>query len=120
MSCIKTAAISLAVLIPGLVIEHATAADDSQLLISSTAAISSIASDIEATIDAGDIAQSDIDQLLFLYKDARSAGLWGEADTLAKRIVNTAIRSDGIDSRVTAVALTNLANLQTSKDDNVS
>ena len=63
---------------------------------------------------------SDIDRLFLLYKDARAEGSYDEADTLAKRIVDRSIESNGIDSKVTAVALTNLGMLQLSQEESVS
>lgn len=74
----------------------------------------------EAPMLPQELPASDIDRLFLLYKDARAEGSFDEADTLAKRIVDASIASNGIDSKVTAIALTNLGMLQLSLDESIS
>jgi len=69
--------------------------------------------------ELGDLSPRDVDrpesydekvQRLFIaYKEAVFAKMFGEADTLAKQIVELSIGVNGLDSRKTATALTNLA-----------
>ena len=63
-------------------------------------------------------SDEEVRRLFGLYVDARSAGVIDEADSLAKQIVEMSISSFGRDSKDTARALTNLANLQASNDEN--
>ena len=51
-------------------------------------------------------------RLFLLYRDALSTRSYLEADTLAKRIVELSIRTNGLDSDESAKALTNLAIVQ--------
>ena len=50
-----------------------------------------------------------LQRLFFAYKEAVYGSMFAEADTLAKQIVELSIRVNGLDSRKTATALTNLA-----------
>lgn len=62
--------------------------------------------------DAGQLPETPQDRLarLFkLYKDAVNDGMFAEADTLAKQIVELTIATSGLDSRDSARAITNLA-----------
>ena len=69
---------------------------------------------------ADDLPKDEIELLFDLYREAQLTRQIEEADTLAKRIVDTSIRTHGIDSKTTANALTNLANLQSAGEDNAS
>jgi tetratricopeptide (TPR) repeat protein len=60
----------------------------------------------------------EIERLFVMYDDARAAGLLEEADVIGKQIVETSIRNYGHESRHTADALTNLANLQIASEEN--
>jgi hypothetical protein len=64
--------------------------------------------------------EDEISRLLGLFSEARVVGTTEEADVLAKQIVEASIRSYGRDSKGTARALTNLANLQVSNDQNAA
>lgn len=50
-----------------------------------------------------------VQRLFIAYREAVFAEMFGEADTLAKQIVELSIGVNGLDSRKTATALTNLA-----------
>lgn len=50
-----------------------------------------------------------VQRLFIAYREAVFAKMFGEADTLAKQIVELSIGVNGLDSRKTATALTNLA-----------
>jgi tetratricopeptide (TPR) repeat protein len=50
-----------------------------------------------------------LQRLFFDYRDAVLGSMFTEADTLAKQIVELSIRVNGLDSRKSAAALTNLA-----------
>lgn len=50
-----------------------------------------------------------LQRLFFDYREAVLASMFTEADTLAKQIVELSIRVNGLDSRKSATALTNLA-----------
>ena len=54
---------------------------------------------------------AEIQRLFAMYDDARAAGLLEEADVIGKQIVETSIRNYGRESKNTADALTNPANL---------
>ncbi len=58
-----------------------------------------------------------LQRLFTLYRDAMNDGMYGEADTLAKQIVELAIEMHGLDSDVTARAITNLAIAQHGAED---
>ena len=62
----------------------------------------------------------EVRRLFQLYMEARVSNMNDEADALAKQIVEVSIRSYGRESTDTARALTNLATLQASNDDNAS
>ena len=97
-----------------------TCAQENRSYVASPEAVANVERIRVATIEAEQAADRDIDHLFELYRQARSSGLTDEADTLAKKIVNAAIDSDGLDSKVTATALTNLGMLQLAQDENVS
>ena len=66
--------------------------------------------DIDPEIAARPESYDETVQRLFIsYKEAVFAGMFEEADTLAKQIVELSIGVNGLDSRRTATALTNLA-----------
>jgi len=111
---------SLVLLMPMLVATCPAVADDAQSLVSGTATKSTDTSINLATGETAALPDDDIRQLFELYREARSSSMPDEADTLAKRIVEVSIRDNGTDSLVTAVALTNLANFQSSTEDNTS
>lgn len=76
-----------------------------------------------ASLDqSGDLTETlpgdELFRLFAMYDDARAAGEREEADTIGKQIVETSIRAYGVDSKHTAKALTNLATLQTSNEEN--
>lgn len=58
--------------------------------------------------------------LFMLYRDAMNDGMYAEADTLAKQIVELTIEMNGLDSAVTARAITNLAIAQQGAEDYAS
>jgi len=58
-----------------------------------------------------------LQRLFFAYKEAVYGSMFDEADTLAKQIVELSIRVNGLDSRKTAIALTNLAVAQHGTED---
>ena len=58
-----------------------------------------------------------VQQLFFAYKEAVIAQMFEEADALAKQIVELSIGVNGLDSRKTATALTNLAIAQHGMED---
>lgn len=62
----------------------------------------------------------EVSRLFTLYMDARASGTTEEADVIAKQIVEVSIRDYGRDSKGTARALTNLANLQITNEENVA
>lgn len=112
MSNIRSSAIRLILVLPILVAPHIAAADDgispdpTVVTNSSHLAISKI------TRDTGGLAENDIARLFEQFADAWSAGMWQEADMLAKKIVKASIESYGFYSKHNATALTNLATLQ--------
>jgi len=120
MARIKNVPISLAWLMSSLIVQQSAVAADQQSPVSGTVTKSSLSA--VNTVASGDVTSStgEIRRLFDLYKDARSSHMLEEADTLAKRIVDVSIRANGIDSKVTATALTNLAILQMSNEDNIS
>ena len=61
-----------------------------------------------------------LQRLFFDYRDAVLASMFTEADTLAKQIVELSIRVNGLDSRKSATALTNLAVAQHGMEDYAS
>lgn len=58
-----------------------------------------------------------LQRLFFAYKEAVYGSMFDEADTLAKQIVELSIEVNGLDSRKTATALTNLAVAQHGSED---
>lgn len=58
-----------------------------------------------------------VQRLFSLYMDARNTGMFEEAETIAKQIVEFSIEAYGYESRRTAHALTDLGELQTSNAD---
>lgn len=117
---IQAVAAGLVLLMPILVVTYPVFADDARSLAPAATNSSNVISANPATSDADISSEEEIRRLFDLYRDARSAGMLEEADTLAKRIVDLSIRANGIDSKTTAMALTNLAALQSSNEDNVS
>jgi len=117
---IQAVAAGLVLLMPILVVTYPVIADDARSLAPAATNSSNVISANPATSDADISSEEEIRRLFDLYRDARSAGMLEEADTLAKRIVDLSIRAYGIDNKVTALALTNLAALQSSNEDNVS
>lgn len=70
------------------------------------------ANELMEDVEAEALEESPRDRLarLFrLYKDAVNDGMYAEADTLAKQIVELTIATNGLDSRESARAITNLA-----------
>lgn len=64
--------------------------------------------------------EADVEELqhsYFLYRSAVDDGMYGEADTLAKRVIELAISLHGIDSHEAAIALTNLGVVQHKQED---
>lgn len=120
MTRILTGACSLLLIAPTIMAQPVTAVGGTQSLAPENAAVASIAPHNGAISGANQDEGDDIDRLFNLYRTARSTGMKEEADTLAKRIVNVSIESYGLDSKTTAIALTNLAIVQTSNDDNAS
>jgi len=103
-----------------LVTQHAIAAEGAGAPV-----LASIVRNGDSLLDFPDVESDpgDDDQvmrLFDLYMDARIAGTTQEADVLAKQIVEVSIRSYGRDSKGTARALTNLASLQVSNDENTA
>ena len=117
---IQAVAAGLVLLVPILVVTYPVIADDARSLAPAATNSSNVISANPATSDADISSEEEIRRLFDLYRDARYAGMLEEADTLAKRIVDLSIRANGIDSKTTAMALTNLAALQSSIEDNVS
>lgn len=117
---IPAVAAGLVLLMSILVVTYPVVADDARSLAPVATNSSNVISANPATSDADISSEEEIRRLFDLYRDARSAGMLEEADTLAKRIVDLSIRAYGIDNKVTALALTNLAALQSSNEDNVS
>jgi tetratricopeptide (TPR) repeat protein len=117
---IQAVAAGLVLLMPILVVTYPVIADDARSLAPTATNSSNVISANPATSDADISSEEEIRRLFDLYRDARSPGMLEEADTLAKRIVDLSIRAYGIDNKVTALALTNLAALQSSNEDNVS
>jgi tetratricopeptide (TPR) repeat protein len=116
----QTLALGLAVLMPVLMMNHSAAAEGAQTL--SPGAIADLNTESPAA-DSGDTAAApdeEIRRLFLQYRQARSTYMLDEADTLAKRIVDLSIREYGVDDRTTAIALTNLADLQSTSEDNVA
>ena len=73
---------------------------------------------IEKIVEGYDsLPEYEFDRLLAMYDDARASGEFEEADTIGKQIVETSIRTYGRDSKNTADALTNLANLQIANEE---
>jgi len=64
--------------------------------------------------------EEQLQRLFFDYRDAVLASMFTEADTLAKQIVELSIRVNGLDSRKSATALTNLAVAQHGMEDYAS
>lgn len=116
----RTAAASLLLAAPILLATEYASADDVQPRVPGPVLQTSIVPDSPGTAVPGDAPDGDIERLLDLYREAQLSSMLEEADTLAKRIVDMSIRVHGIDSKTTAVALTNLANLQSSSEDNAS
>lgn len=56
--------------------------------------------------------EEDLQHYFFLYKSALDDGMYAEADALAKRVVELSISVKGLDSRDSAIALTNLGVVQ--------
>jgi len=119
MTRTQTAALSLVLSLPILLATSPALADDAQSLVSESSAKTSVVSAAPATSSSAE-PEDDIRLLFELYREAQSGHMSDEADTLAKRIVEVSIRDNGPNSRTTAVALTNLANFQSSTEDNVA
>lgn len=96
------------------------AADDTQQSLTGTSAKSSVSVAGSAKFNSGQSADQELRSLFTQYKDALSTEMWDEADTLAKTIVDVSIHANGRDSKVTAVALTNLGTLQRANEDPVA
>jgi tetratricopeptide (TPR) repeat protein len=96
------------------------AADDDPPSLTGTAAKSSVLAVGGARFTDAPSADQELRSLFTQYKDALSTEMWDEADTLAKTIVDVSIRTNGRDSKVTAVALTNLGTLQRANEDPVA
>ncbi len=97
--------------------QHAVAAEDAA--ITDTSAVTAIAA-VPVTETVTDIAVSTEDEILelfSLYLEARSTGMLGEAEILAKQVVELSISSYGVQSKRTARALTDLGELQASNGD---
>jgi hypothetical protein len=119
MHSIRTASITLTLFILFLTAQLATAQDVSTL--TSETRGSSAAYFVGATsYEPRESADDNIRRLFSLYMDARSAGMMEEADILAKQIVERSILSFGRNSKDTARALTSLATLQTSNNENIA
>jgi tetratricopeptide (TPR) repeat protein len=126
----RTAGSILLLTIPVFVATHAFAADDA----SAAASTSSVRTNVvrpdviqpnvfligAPVYETDQSSDEEVRRLFSLYVDARSAGVVEEADSLAKQIVEMSISSFGRDSKDTARALTNLANLQASNDENAA
>lgn len=56
--------------------------------------------------------EEDLQHYFFLYKNALEDGMYTEADSLAKRVVELSISVRGLESHDTAIALTNLGVVQ--------
>lgn len=119
MPSIQSASIKIILCIPLLAVQHAAAQNSSATGpdVAWTPAVTFSGTSSYELIESAD---KDIQQLFSLYMDARAAGTMQEADVLAKQIVEKSIRSFGRDSKDTARALTSLATLQTSNDENVA
>jgi len=120
MARIKNVPIGLLLLLSSLLVQQTATAAEKQSLAAGTVTESSRAAVTTVTSREANSSTAEIRQLFDLYEEARSSRMLEEADTLAKRIVDVSIRANGIDSKVTAAALTNLALLQTSNKDNDS
>lgn len=62
-------------------------------------------------------AEDELLHLFGLYREARDTGMWDEAEVLAKQIVELTITEYGPRSRQTAVALTDLGEMQSDNGD---
>jgi len=113
-------ACALILISPFAAAEQLTASTDAQSLTAGNITVASLSSIDTATTDFDDEKKQDIDDLFELYESVKLSGIQDEADTLAKRIVNASIESNGLDSKVTALALVNLAMLQSSNEEYVS
>jgi tetratricopeptide (TPR) repeat protein len=120
MHRLKAFGVSLIFSLPLPAIQHAVAAEGAGV-----PALPTIVNSSESLVEfhtlAADAQGADeVSRLFGLYMDARVTGTADEADVLAKQIVEVSIRSYGRDSKGTARALTNLANLQITKEENAA
>jgi tetratricopeptide (TPR) repeat protein len=120
MARTQALAASLILLLPTFALPQSTGTDGAQQSISGTALKANASSIDKITLNTDPLSDQELRQLFVQYKDAVSVGMWDEADTLAKKIVGISIETNGRDSKVTAVALTNLGILQKRNDDPAS
>jgi tetratricopeptide (TPR) repeat protein len=117
MTRITTTIIFLALVSAPATAQHVAAGDDS----GQQNLVGGVKSDVSAIDKTPDLTKplpgEELFRLFAMYDDARAAGAREEADTIGKQIVETSIRTYGMDSWHTADALTNLGTLQTSNEE---
>lgn len=117
MARLQKAATSLAFIALVATPHFVSAADDGESPVMHVVSLPTRSVFAEQDLEFSRSESDEVRRLFNLYIDARSIGNQGEADNLAKQIVATSISSFGRDSRDTAMALTNLGDLQTANTD---
>ena len=117
MARLQKAATSLAFIALAATPQTVSAADDGEPPVMHVVSLPTSSILVEQDLEISHSESDEIRRLFNLYIDARSFGNQDEADSLAKRIVATSINSFGRESRDTAMALTNLGDLQTANSD---
>ena len=118
MTSIHSTALRLILILPILAAQHVAAADGTNSSNQTSVTKSSRSSISNMSSDTGTSAENYIARLFEQYTDARSAGMWQEADMLAKQIVEYSIESYGFYSKHTATALSSLATVQAANKEN--